>query len=150
MYPTIIDSFSLPVAKGLTGESLFKIMANSPRDRTVFAEYHGVGSKNAMYMLRNSRYKYIYHVDAVPQLFDFDTDANEEYDLAGNPESRNLVSAFEKQLREILDPEAVDKEAKQEQKKKIELAGGEEAVKRRGTFDNTPIPGEKPVFFKRE
>lgn len=60
-----------------------------------------------------------------------------------------ILSDFERQLRAIVDPEAIDALAKSEQRQKIEDAGGEEAVRARGTFDNSPVPGEKPVFFKR-
>ena len=43
-------------------------------------------------------------------------------------------------------PEAVDARAKADQRARIEAFGGRQAVLRRGTFDNSPIPGEAPAF----
>ena len=66
---------------------LWDIAAAPERDRRVFAEYHAVASRNAYYMLRDRRYKYVYHVDAPPQLFDLTTDPDELNDLAENPDA---------------------------------------------------------------
>ncbi|MBM3457451.1 MAG: hypothetical protein FJX77_02790 [Armatimonadetes bacterium] len=39
-----------------------------------------------------------------------------------------------------------DQQARAEQAARIEEYGGVEAVLRRGTFDNSPVPGEKSAF----
>ncbi|MCB0111481.1 MAG: hypothetical protein KDE53_36415, partial [Caldilineaceae bacterium] len=52
---------------------------------------------------------------------------------------------FEQRLRNLLDPEAVDAQAKAEQLAKVADFGGEAAVLARG-LSNSPIPGEAPVF----
>ena len=57
-----------------------------------------------------------------------------------------MLRDFETRLRAILDPEAVDAQAKADQRAKVEAFGGEEAVLRRGTFTNSPVPGEEPGF----
>ena len=77
----------------------------------VFAEYHAIGSQNAFYMLRDRRYKYVYHVDAPAQLFDLVDDPAEVNDLAIDPDAstRNLLREREDQLRAILDPELTDR-----------------------------------------
>ena len=99
-------------------------------------------------MLRDRRYKYIYHVAAPPQLFDLAVDPAEVEDLARHPDepTRRLLAEYEAKLRELLDPEAVDRQAKLDQQRKIEALGGREAVVKRGAFVNSPAPGETPRF----
>ncbi|MCY3779716.1 MAG: sulfatase-like hydrolase/transferase [Chloroflexi bacterium] len=152
-YPTVLDAVGCRAAddvEELPGESIWDIAAGTDRDRTIFAEYHAIASNNAHYMLRDRRYKYIYHVGAPPQLFDLIADPCEAHDLAANPNKRSqtLLANFATQLRAILDPEAVDRQAKADQLQRIESLGGREAVVARGAFINSPAPGEKPQFRK--
>ena len=146
-YPTILDAVGCEARDdGIDrpGSSLWDIAAAPEQDRTVFAEYHAIGSRNAYYMLRDRRYKYIYHVDAPAQLFDLIADPNELRDLALAPDAAasQLLTEYESQLRGILDPEAVDRRAKADQAARIETLGGREAVIARGVFTNSPAPGE--------
>ena len=99
-------------------------------------------------MLRDRRYKYIYHVDAPAQLFDLSVDSDELNDLARAPaeETRRLLADYEAQLRRLIDPEAIDRRAKADQAARIESLGGREAVIARGVFTNSPAPGETPKF----
>ena len=101
-------------AAGLPGTDLWRLAAAPPRERTVFSEYHAVGSAAASFMLRDGRYKYLYYVDAPPQLFDLATDPEERHDLAaaGDARAPALLRRFERELRALLDPEAVDRRAK--------------------------------------
>ena len=57
------------------------------------------------------------------------------------PSFAEVVGAFEQELRGILDPEAVDAQAKADQRAKVE-AFGREKVLSRGAFANSPTPGE--------
>ena len=149
-YPTILQAVGCPAdeADDRPGESLWGIAAADDRDRKVFAEYHAIGSRNAFYMLRDRRYKFIYHVDAPPQLFDLTRDPQELNDLAlqRSVETQHLLSKYEAQLRGLLDPEAVDRRAKADQAARIESLGGRAAVVARGAFVNSPVPGEAPRF----
>ncbi len=150
-YPTILEAVGCaPPDDGVErpGRSLWDIAKGDEQERKVFSEYHAIGSQNAYYMLRDRRYKYIYHVDASPQLFDLIADPDELNDLAINPDARTrqLLASYEAQLREILDPEAVDRRAKADQAARIESLGGREAVVARGVFTNSPAPGETPRF----
>ena len=150
-YPTVLDALGCPIAEedaGLPGESLWDIAAAADCERTVFAEYHAIASSNAYYMLRDRRYKFIYHVAAPPQLFDLRADPDELHDLAQRPDepARQLLARFEAQLREILDPEAVDQQAKADQQRRIDELGGRDVVIARGAFINSPAPGETPRF----
>ena len=46
----------------------------------------------------------------------------------------------------FLDPVAANEQAHQDQAECIERNGGETAVRARGSFDNSPVPGESPAF----
>lgn len=150
-HPTVLEAVGCPADESdsaLPGESLWPMAAADSRDRTVFSEYHAIGSPSAYYMLRDRRYKYIYHVGGPAQLFDLESDPAEVDDLAQQPDERalRLLRAYEAELRELLDPEAVDRQAKADQQRKIASLGGREAVVKRGAFVNSPVPGEAPRF----
>ena len=150
-YPTVLEAVGCPsihADRSRAGESLWQIAKDEDRNRTVFGEYHAIGSQHAFYMARDMRYKFVYFVDAPSQLFDLKHDPDELIDLVETPEENTpqIIADFEIQLRNWLDPEAVDKQAKHDQQQLIESLGGKEAVISRGSFINSPVPGEEPVF----
>ncbi len=79
-------------------------------------------------------------------MFDLIADPEERCDLAGQDAHRAALEAFERELRSMLDPEAVDAQAKADQAARVAAYGGREAVIRRGGFENSPTPGEDPAF----
>ncbi len=135
--------------RSLPGKSLWPIAQGQSFDRLALSEYHAVGSLSASYMIREGKYKYIHYVNFPPQLFNLEADAQEENDLANSDECRKIVSRMEAKLRELLDPEAVDARAKADQKALVDRHGGREAVLQRGTFVNSPVPGETPTFVAK-
>jgi len=148
-YQTILEAVgvdSIPQESTLPGTSLWPIAQGESQDRIAFSEYHAVGSHSAYYMLRDGQYKLIYYVDAPPQLFDLESDPQELNNLAESPNHRSLLQKLEQKLRDLLDPEAIDAQAKASQKTLIERHGGKEALLKRGQFTNSPVPGETPVF----
>ncbi|MEZ4661744.1 MAG: sulfatase-like hydrolase/transferase [Caldilineaceae bacterium] len=149
IFPTALGCVGASAAEtdaDLPGESIWQI-ANAPdRERFVLSEYHAVAAQNGYFMLTNGHHKYVYYVNAAPQLFDLHADPHELHDLAASPAHAAIRTRFEQELRALLDPEAVDARAKADQHAKIETFGGEEAVLRRGFFVNSPTPGEDPGF----
>ncbi|MCY3766063.1 MAG: sulfatase-like hydrolase/transferase [Gemmatimonadetes bacterium] len=146
-FPTVLEcAGATREGTRLPGGSLWQIARNADENRTVFSEYHAVGSCNAAYMLRDRTWKYIYYVDEPPQLFNLENDPTETTDLSGFPDHQSTLASFERRLRDILDPEATDARAKADQLAKIASFGGDDAVRNRGAFDNSPVPGEKPAF----
>jgi len=150
-YPTVLEAVGCPLNeddKARPGTSLWEIANADNYNRTVFAEYHAIGSQHAFYMVRDRRYKFAYYVDAPNQLFDLQHDPDELVDLIESPDedTQRIVADFEARLRNLLDPEAVDREAKRDQQKLIESLGGRDAVLSRGSFQNSPVPGEDPKF----
>ena len=84
-YPTIIDAVGETATaeeRKLPGTSLLKLLDGQDADRTVFSEYHAVGSMTGIFMVRFGRYKYVHYDGYRPQLFDLDADPMETRDLA--------------------------------------------------------------------
>lgn len=69
-FPTILEAVGVPPAPedhDLPGTSLWPVARGErqPR-RTIFSEYHAVGSRRAFYMVRVDNYKYVYYVGNRP------------------------------------------------------------------------------------
>jgi choline-sulfatase len=147
-YQTILQGVGVELTEQeqneLPGDSLFDIANGAHPDRAVFSEYHAIASENGAFMLRRGRYKLIYHAHQPAQLFDLEDDPLETTDLVDSPDHAAVLADLEAQLREICDPEEIDARAKADQAALIEKNGGEEAVVARGTFLNSPAPGEAP------
>lgn len=145
VFPTVVEAAGAALAPedaGLPGASLLGI-ATAPDDatRAVFAEYHASNSSTAYYLLRRGRYKYLAYVGYPAQLFDLEADPDEAHDLAGDPQHAGRLAAFERALRAVVDPEAVDATARADQRARIDAAGGLEAVRGAGArFSYTPAP----------
>jgi choline-sulfatase len=142
LYPTFLDAMGLPptdAERSLPGRSLFDI-ALEPHDpdRVGFSEYHAVGAPSAGFMLTRGRFKYHHYVGYRPELFDLAADPEETRDLAPDPAYAAVVAQFEADLRSMLDPEAVDRRAKDDQNALIERFGGREAALRMGYSGETP------------
>jgi choline-sulfatase len=75
-----------------------------------------------------------------PQLFDLEADPEELTDLGTHPAYMRPRTAFEAQLRDILDPEGVDMDAKSDQARMAEQYGGFEMLRRREKMAFTPPP----------
>ncbi len=135
----------------LPGRSLFQIV-NEPddTDRVAFSEYHAVASTSAQFMLRKGRHKLIHYTGQPPQLFNLEADPDEAHDLAGNTESLPVLQDLESELGRIVSPEEIDAKAKGDQAALIAQHGGREAVLAKGTFINSPAPGEKPAFVNSD
>ncbi|HJN07889.1 MAG TPA: sulfatase-like hydrolase/transferase [Pirellulaceae bacterium] len=149
-YQTILQCAGISlneVEQQLPGSSLWPIAAGEQLDRAAFSEYHAVATRSASYMLRRGKMKYIHYIGDRPQLFDLEADPDETNDLAEVPAFATVLAELEAELRTILDPEAVDARAKADQQARIEEFGGREAVLARGTFTNSPAPGETPIFI---
>jgi choline-sulfatase len=149
IFPTAVEAVGATLTDedaDLPGSSIWTMASEPDRDRTVFGEYHAVGSRRGIYMLRDRRHKYVHYVDDSPQLFDLEEDPDELCDLGDG--NTGLIDAFESQLRRLLDPDEVDALARRDQAAMIKSFGGREAVLGRGSFDNSPVPGESPAFRK--
>jgi choline-sulfatase len=144
-FPTILQCAGVPPRPedaDLPGRSLFDRLGSDPPPAAVaFSEYHAVGSRNAVFMLRGRRYKYVEYVGQEPQLFDLLGDPGELRDLARDPGHRHVLDGCAAQLRRICDPIEVDRLARRDQLDKVDAHGGREAVRAEGfRIPYTPAP----------
>ena len=145
--PTVLAWMGQDIPQDLPGRSLLSLARqDDDNNRGVFSEYHAAGAETGAYMLRRDRWKLIYYVGMAPQLFDLSADPDEMIDLVPAGGHREVVDLLTAELRNIVDPEAVDAVAKSEQRALIELHGGRDVVIARGGFGATPAPGTKPRF----
>jgi choline-sulfatase len=119
--PTLYEMAGVSLPDKLSGESLVGLLHGSENgQRVAFSEYHSNGMLNAGYMIRKGKYKYNYYVDHEPQLFDLVEDPDEINDLGQDPQYQAIRDELCMELLEIVDPEQVDKEAKENQSRKAE------------------------------
>jgi choline-sulfatase len=146
LFPTIAAGVGAELSAedaSLPGTSLWPAAQGHEVERTGFAEYHAVGSKTGVFMLREGALKLVYYVGMPPQLFDLAADPDEVHDLVKEGTGLERARALEAKLRTICDPEAVDAEAKASQRAWADHWGGREAVAAEGFLVYTPPPGHE-------
>jgi choline-sulfatase len=74
-------------------------------------------------------------------LFDLEADPEEAHDLAGDERHAPVLREFEATLRAMLDPEAIDRRAKDDQNALVARFGGRERALSMGPPGATPAPG---------
>src|SRR5262249_10128531 len=127
--------------------SLFR-MAAGPDDaqRPLMTQYHAAGAASGSFMLRRGKMKFLHYVGYPPQLYDLERDPEELRDVSGDPAYRDTLKRMDSELRGLVHPDAVDALAKSDQRALVERNGGRNAVVAKGTFGNTPAPGETPEY----
>jgi choline-sulfatase len=146
LFPTIVAGVGAELTeedRSLPGTSLWPAAQGQGVARSGFAEYHAVGSKSGVFMLREDALKLVYYVGMPPQLFDLAADSDEVHELVKVGTGLERARALEARLRTICDPEAVDAQAKASQRAWAERWGGREAVEAEGFLVFTPPPGHE-------
>ena len=150
LYPFIMASVGARTDETVTpshpGRCVTELLAAPQPQRVVFSEYHGMGSKTAAYMLRKGPYKLVHYADYPPQLFDLAADPEELVDLAQAANAKTIVDDLEAELHRICDPDAVSREAKQDQERLLAAVGGKDFVIKRGDLGFSPPPGMPAQF----
>lgn len=122
LLPTLLDVAGVEPADELPGRSLLEVAERDPGEptRTVFAEYHHTGMPRAGFMVKRGPYKLCRYVGHdTPQLFRPDRDPDERHDLANDPAHAEARAACDTALRELVDPEAVDRQAHEHQQQPL-------------------------------
>ncbi len=117
------------------GVSLFDVANGVVPDRNIISEFHDGGSPCGYTMIRVRQWKYVYYVGHEPQLFNLTEDPDENFDRSRDPTCRAILAECESRLRDMLDPEEVDKRAFADQARVLEKLGGRDAVMQREEFD---------------
>jgi choline-sulfatase len=150
VFPSVTQCLGLSEGVGdraPDAQSLWQLASADDTPRTVFSEYHGSGSPSAAFMLMRWPWKYIHYTGFEPELFNLAEDPEEMANLAKDPNQSERLSEFEAELRSQLDPEAVDRRAKDDQAAMVAAHGGRDVVERRGWLQGTPPPGESAEFM---
>ena len=145
IYPTVLDCFGLKEKysdQDKPGKSLLEI-ASAPYDdeRAVYSEYMAFGMYTSEFMIRKGDFKYVHYVGERPQLFNLASDPDECGDISSDEEYSGILSDLEKELRAVVDPETVDKDARKAQEELLDSYGGKDEFLR--TFHPalfSPIP----------
>jgi choline-sulfatase len=148
VYATALDAVGCAEAPPAGSTSLFDIARGAAAGRRVLSEYHASGSREAAFMLRDGRWKYVRYATYPPQLFDLAADPEELRDLATDPAHAMDLALLEIKLREALraDPEDLDAQVKARQAEILAAHGGREAVLARGDLPYSPPPGVKAAW----
>ncbi|HEX2828328.1 MAG TPA: sulfatase-like hydrolase/transferase [Burkholderiales bacterium] len=149
-FPTFVHALGARTDErdvGLPGHSLLDIAQGYVPQRTVLSEYHAAGAMTGSYMIRHGKYKYIHYVALPPMLFDLEADPHERNDLGRDEAHAAVLRECEARLRSVVDPEAADARAREDQRRYIEKYGGTDAILKRGTFRYSPPPGAKAAYF---
>ena len=132
VFPTVLHALGIAPYQAdadLPGQSLLTTATQAyDPDREVFVEYHSASSITGSFMIRFDRWKYVYHCDLPPQLFDLTNDPSEANDLAPDPAYSHVLQAAHNRLVAICDPIHVDATVRADQRRRVEDAGGPEAV----------------------
>lgn len=142
--PTLLDITGVSsgaLGAGLPGRSLLEIAHTPAHTRPIFSEFHGALSASGMFMLREGQWKYVFYAGQPPQLFDLNADPLEQHDLYGGPAYAPILAALHVRLLAIANPDALDWQAKADQRRRLEAAGGEAALLAQGfNIAYTPPP----------
>lgn len=142
---TIAENFGATIDAADGATTLIDIASSADdKERVAFSEYHAAGAVSGAFMLKKGRWKYHHYVGFPPELFDLETDPDEIVDLAGDPAFSPILTQMQEQLREICDPDDVDRQAFSDQSALIERMGGREAAMNMGARGATPAPGATP------
>lgn len=150
LYPFIFECVGAASDETVTpehpGTDMTRLISGEDKSRAVFSEYHGMGSKQAAYMIRKGDYKLISYPSYPPQLFDLADDPDELNDIAGDANAQPILEELTAELEKVCNPAATDASAKAAQKILLEKSGGRDAVIARGDLGFSVPPGVKPEF----
>jgi choline-sulfatase len=147
-FPTIVKWAGVganAADRDLPGLPLDDVARTAPK-RTILCEYHAAGAATGTFMIRKGPFKYVYYAGFPPQLFDLGVDPQEIRDLAKEAGYAGLLADCEHELRAIVDPDAADALAKDDQRARIAAYGGREAILQLGSFGHSPVPGAAAVY----
>jgi choline-sulfatase len=147
VFATALDALGIAEAPPPGSVSLFDLASGAVPGRAVFSEYHASGSREAAFLLRRGRWKYIRYASYPTQLFDLASDPEELRDLGDDPAHAAIRGELEAMLRaRIGDPAALDARVKARQAAILAANGGRTAVLARGDLPYSPPPGVKPAW----
>lgn len=94
---------------GLRGQSLLPMLGgdSSAGPSFAYSESHSGGNSTGSFMIRKSKWKYIYFTGAEPLLFDMSEHFGEMNNLANDPKFGDVVEDLHAHLTSLVDPDAI-------------------------------------------
>jgi len=141
IYPTILSAVGIANDDhdSRPGIDLGTLAGNPEFDRPILSEYHDGGSPTGMFMLRSARWKYNYYPGYDPQLYDMENDPGELVDLGLSPDHLQIRAHCHELMSTLVDPDAANRLAFDDQGELIESLGGVDAILQSEEYDFTPV-----------
>ncbi len=147
---TISDHFDQKIPESHHGEPIGENLLTinqresdnkSPdNNRVVFSEYHAAGAVSGAFMIRKGAFKLIHYQHFDPELFNLESDYEEEHNLAQQTDHKHVLDDLMNELYAICDPAQIDTLAHSDQAALIERMGGREKALTLGAPGATPPP----------
>jgi arylsulfatase A-like enzyme len=98
LYPTLLELCGVPPRDGLDGQSIAPLLADPERkwERPVLTTF---GYQN--HTIRTKRWRYIRYNDGGEELYDHNADRHEWHNLAGKPESAQVIARLKQALPKV-------------------------------------------------
>jgi choline-sulfatase len=129
-----------PAREPWMSRPLQDFIATPEPDRFIVSEYHDGGSPTGITMVRYQEWKYVYYAgDYAPQLFNLADDPQELRDLGTSRHHERERDMLRTLMGHALDPEQVNRQAFDDQRKLIENLGGLDALRQLKSFGYTPV-----------
>lgn len=96
LYPTLVDLCRLPAQQGLSGTSLAPLLANPLLEWTRPVHQYYLGPGNEAFV--TGKWRYIHYKTGEEELYDREKDPNDWVNLAADPEKKNILEQFRRQL----------------------------------------------------
>ena len=90
-------------------------------ERVVFSEFQGGGTRASTFLIRQGRWKFVFHCAAPHQLFDLEADPEELVNVAAK--QAGVVRRMERELRRICSPERENERAEEYARRQLVALG---------------------------
>lgn len=98
LFPTFAEACGLPIPDGVDGASLTPLIEdNRAIHEEIFSEYYEAGTPERM--IRTGRWKYVHSHGDTHQLYDLETDPDENLNLVEQPEYATVCAELDERLR---------------------------------------------------
>ncbi len=145
IFPTILDCVGLKPLEAdedLPGATLLPLARGENKEnRVVFSEFHASGSFTGGFMIRKQNFKLIQYVGYPSVLFNLEDDPDELTNIAEVSAYAEVLNDLRRELFLRVNPEAVDKQAKDDQTTLLNKHGGREFLKGTVPIIFSPVQG---------
>ena len=156
VYPTICELLNIGDLEKTNGQSLYKSIKQGNLKflkNKVYCEYHGAGTNNSGFVLKDKNYKYIYIPNEGDMVFNLESDPHELSDLSKDNNFNKIRNKLKNELLNKIDVHKINESVFEDQlKKKIELKKNgmlEKGLKKRGyEFDYKKLIVRKEIHKK--